>query len=146
MNSCCKSTSIRVLNGINGSRSHQSAHHLCFSRFSPLKSGLSPALSVYKNNHMQTEELYCFKLPYWDGIGSSHKHDPWLSVFLAHPAFLSFPFLLSSLLSRLKKIKTKQKKYPSLACQRSDVIRGSLEIAGSNQISHLKSSWFGAFS
>lgn len=35
-----------------------------FSRFSPLKSGLSPALSVYKKNHMQTEELYCFKLPY----------------------------------------------------------------------------------
>lgn len=149
MNSCCKSTSIRVLNGINGSRSHQSAHHLCLFPFFAPKSGLSPALSVYKNNHMQTEQLYCFKLPYWDGIGSSHKHDPWLSVFLAHPAFLSnpelpFPSFLSSL--SFKKIKTKQKNYPSLACQRSDVIRGSLEIAGSNQISHLKSSWFGAFS
>lgn len=63
--------------------------------------------SIWKHCR-QAEQLYSFKIPYCDGIGSSHKHDPWLSVFRAHPAFLSnpelsFPFYPLSLSPHKKK-------------------------------------------
>lgn len=80
----------------------------------------------------QAEQLYSFKIPYCDGIGSSHKHDPWLSVFRAHPAFLSnpelsFPFYPLSLSPNKKNLVT------SIVFLRSKVFREPLNITGPNQ-------------
>lgn len=87
--------------------------------------------SIWKHCR-QAEQLYSFKIPYCDGIGSSYKHDPWLSVFRAHPAFLSnpelsFPFFPLSLLTKKKNLVT------SFVFLRSKVFREPLNITGSNQ-------------